>query len=188
MKIPDPIFIGFFPKKTVQNPDFLDGVDKICSVSNCISPGPDDWIDKWKHNPLGFFDSQKLAIQVVGGNRNDFDIFAYRLFPLEFVDGEVRGFEIPSHVDACLDSFTFLGYDATNRSGGSFFECSALSCNYAAKDFPVNRHCLFDDMKVAYEATRKISSGDYEPGPWYLLEVHRKTKGKNGRRKSLSRH
>lgn len=57
------VLIGYFPRKVslqtalLQNP----AVEEICSVSECISPGPDDWINHWRHNPLGFFDTPDLA-------------------------------------------------------------------------------------------------------------------------------
>jgi len=179
MNVRDPVLVGFFPKRTVKRADWLKnhGVEEICSVSECESKGPDDWIQMWKHNDLGFYDSETLASKCAGADSASYDIYAYKLFPFEFEEGQVLDFQIPLRIDADLSSFRFLGYEASNRSAGSYFECSALSCNYGAQDFPVNRHCLFEELSVAYEATIEISSGQYEPGPWYLLEVHRKEVG-----------
>jgi hypothetical protein len=174
MKKQDPIMIGYFPKITVDRPEWLknDTVEKICSVSDCFSSGPDDWINQWKHNDLGLFDSEEIALSVVGANSNKFDMYAYKIYPFEFDTGKTYDFDVPLTVDCDLKFFRFLGYDAVNRSTGSNFECSALSCNHGAQDFVVNKYCLFNDFEKAYESTVEISKGGYEPGPWYLVEVY----------------
>ena len=176
MKIPDPVLVGFFPKRTVKRPDCLknDGVEVICSVSDHISKGPDNWMRKLKHNELGFYDSEDIALSIIGSDVNKFDMYAYRLFPLEFDEGRVNNFRIPVCLSADRTNFQLLGYDVANRSVRSPFECSALSCNAGAENFTVNRYCLFGDITVAYDAAKIISQGNYEPGPWYLLEVYRK--------------
>ena len=59
---------GYFPKRIVLRPAYLDdapSVVDICSVSCCISPPPDDWVDHWLHNELAFFDSPEIAGQVI---------------------------------------------------------------------------------------------------------------------------
>lgn len=73
-----------------------------------------------------------------------------------------------------LSGFVFLGLDLVSRSTDSHFECSALSCNHGADDFPVNRFCLMDDSAAAYDACLTVSKGAYEPGPYHLLEVYRR--------------
>jgi hypothetical protein len=64
-----------------------------------------------------------------------------------------------------------LGYDVVSRSLGSNFECSPLSCNSAAEEIEVNGYCLIDRLEAAVEAARTFSSGNWEPGPYYVLEV-----------------
>ncbi len=167
------VLVGFLPKKTVKRPNWLknEEVEEIGSVSECISEGPDDWRQR---NELGFYDSESSAVGIVGSDKSEFDMYAYKLFPMEFDGGQASRFDIPVRLVADLTGYNLLGYDASNRSAGSRFECSALSCNGGARDFPVNRYCLFEDFDIAYDSTKIISQGHYEPGPWYILEVHRK--------------
>jgi len=174
--LPDPVFVGFFPLATATGPDWLEVpiVDEICSVSRCISKAPEGWIDAWKHNQLGFFDTEDLALEVATGRGAEFDLFAYRLFPVQCENGEFRPFPVPAPVFETLDRYRFLGHDIVSRSAGSHVECSPLSCNYAARDFPVNRHCLIEDSDAAFSACRAISAGNYEPGPYFLFQVLRR--------------
>ncbi len=178
MENPPPVLVGFFPKITEQKLDWLKNriVQEICSVSACISKGPDHWIEQWKHNELGFYDSEALARSIISKNSQSFDLYAYRMYPVKFELGQVAPFEIPLHMKAELFSYEFLGYDPVCRSAGSHFECSPLSCNHGADDFAVNRYCLIPQLEDAYKTCIKISQGRYEPGPYYLLEVHRKRK------------
>lgn len=57
---------GYFPKHVVAVPEWLEapGVADVCSVSCCVSQGPDDWVGRWLHNPLGLFDSLEVALEV----------------------------------------------------------------------------------------------------------------------------
>ncbi len=166
--------VGFLPKETMSRPDWLgnDKVEEICSVSEHVSKGPSDLR---RRNSLGLYDSEDLACEVISEEKDKFHLYAYKLVPLQFDEGEVSGYSIPFSLSADLGNYTSLGYDAANRSWkGLRFECSALSCNRGAKEFVVNRHCLFPDYATASEATKQISNGHYEPGPWYILEVLRK--------------
>ena len=56
-----PTLIGYFPKRTVERPDWLMGtcVEEVCSVSTCIAaefdagggePGPYDVVEVWREN------------------------------------------------------------------------------------------------------------------------------------------
>ena len=174
MGISLPVLVGFFPKMTERKPDWLKNkiVQEICSVSACISKGPDHWIEQWKHNELGFYDSEVLARSIVQKNSQSFDLYAYKMYPVKFKMGQVDSFEIPPHLTAKLFSYEFLGYDPVSRSAGSFFECSSLSCNHGADDFAVNQYCLIPQLEDAYQACIEMSQGRYEPGPYYLLEVY----------------
>ncbi len=166
--------VGYFPKITIDKPDWLKSnvVEKICSVSDCFSSGPDEWIQEWKHNDLGFFDSEEIALSIITTDHEKFDMYAFKIYPIEFDNGKEYDFEVPFSVKGDLKEYTFLGYDAVNRSTGSNFECSALSCNHGAQHFSVNKFCLFDDLEYAYSSTADISKGGY--GPWYIVEVYRK--------------
>ncbi len=174
--LPTPIFVGFFPKHTERRPEgfAFPEVEEICSASACISQGPEDWVERWTHNTLGFFDTEALALDATEGDARAFDLYAFKVFPLQFHLGDSQAWEVPVCLPEFPAGYAFLGYDAVSRSAGSFLECSPLSCNYAAKEFAVNRHCLFDDLEEALAATKAISAGNYEPGPYVLCEVYRK--------------
>lgn len=179
MVLPDPVGVGFFPKRTQPRPERLKAgvVQEICSVSECISTGPPDWIQKWRHNDLGFYDNEPLAEQVVGPDREGFEMYAYKIYPLQFDDGRVEPWNVPVQLDLDLTEFESLGFDLVSRSTADTFECSALSCNSGADEFPVNRFCLMDDPAAAYDACAAVSEGKYEPGPYYLLQVYRRRQG-----------
>src|SRR4051812_46650370 len=100
MKLPQAVFVGYFPKVTHAGVDWLgnDSVLEICSVSNCISKGPEDWIRHWEHNELGFYDSEELAQKVIEGNPNKFDIYAFRLYPFECLQGKTEEISLHSEL------------------------------------------------------------------------------------------
>jgi hypothetical protein len=104
----------------MKRPDWLKaaGVEEVCSVSTCVSEDPDGWIDRWLHNEMWAYDSPELAWSVVSETaRGEFDLYAYQMFPVEFVEGEQRPFAIPPlHVQPLPGSFERLGYDAVSRS------------------------------------------------------------------------
>ena len=172
-----PTLIGYFPKRTMKHPDWLKaaGVEEICSVSGCISEAPDGWIDHWRHNEMGAYDSSDLAWSVLPESaRGEFDLYAHKMFPVEFAQGKQCPFSIPSlDVQPLPASFELLGYDAVSRSGGSSFDCSPLSCNYMAEHVRVNHHCLVDDVETAFRLASEFEAGGGEPGPYYVVEVWR---------------
>ena len=177
-----PIPMGYFPKRTSKKPDWLQTprVVEICSVSDCVSKPPTGWINRWLHNALWVFDSPTIAWDVVPVDQwSEFDLYAYRLFPVEYESGEQNAFEIPRLIVVPIsDSFEFLGFDAVSRSLGTHFECSPLSCNGAASDHEVNKYCLVNDSDSAFRLAREFSEGGSgtEPGPYYVAEVFRERK------------
>jgi len=181
MALPAPIFVGFFVKATQTNPEWLKvpSVQEICSVSECISPAPSNWIQRWQHNALGFYDSEPIALSIIEGNPQRYDLYAYELFPVRCQDGSAETFAIDLAIGSIPPDYAFLGYDIVTRSSSDFFECSPLSCNYAAQDNPVNVYCLLDDEDQAYQAMLEMSKpgSRVEPGPYYLFKVYRKTRG-----------
>lgn len=180
----EPMLIGYFPKQGVATPDWLQaqGVMEVCSVSECISPGPEGWINRWAHNEMWAFDDDQAAWAVVpGGSSNAaFRMFAYKLFPVQFVGGEQRPFVIPPlAVRPLPDGYRLLGCDVVSRSCGSTFECSPLSCNHAAEKEKVNRYCLVEDPAEAFRLAALFSRAEegYEPGPYFIVEVWRREEG-----------
>lgn len=174
----EPTLIGYFPKHVVTRPDWLKAgqVKEICSVSGCVSVGPVDWINRWVHNELWLFDNEQAAWSVVPGGRTngDFRLFAYRMFPVQFDKGEQRPFTIPLLSTQPLPScYRRLGLDAVSRTCDTTFECSPLSCNYAANQVEVNEFCLVDDLAEAFRLAALFSRSEegYEPGPYHVVEV-----------------
>jgi hypothetical protein len=177
IKISEAIAVGFFPKITQPKPDGFGNpvVKEICSVSECISAGPADWVMAWKHNEWGFYASEELAYQVAGHAREKFDIYAYKLYPFRYGSGGIEPLTIESGTIILPTDYACLGYDVVTNSGATHFECSPLSCNNAAERYTVNEFCLIGDPADAYRVWLAIGQdGSYEPGPYYLVEVHRK--------------
>jgi hypothetical protein len=180
MNIPEPLLIGYLPKKVAKRPEWLNNpdVEEICSISEHVSELPTNyWLNKIlsKHNDWGLFDSEEIALSLFDETSVGFEVFAYRLFPLEFDEGKVTPVELKARLEDDLGNFIFLGFDSANEID-HHFDCSALSCTSGATVFPVNRYCLFGDINIAYDATIIFSQGHYEPGPYYILEVYRKKK------------
>lgn len=169
------ILIGYFPKRTAKRPDWLKAavVEEICSVSDCISKGPDGWIDHWRHNDLWVYDTAEIARSVIPtAERREFDMYAYRMLPVQFTQGSRRPFEIPSlHVQPVDSSYEPLGWDIVSRSAGNSFECSPLSCNHMAEKVTANRYCLLDDLETLLRLAGEFETGGCEPRPYYVVEV-----------------
>ena len=189
---PDTVLIGYLPKRyteatgDIHAPAYA-GVEEICSVSECIAKSPPDWVDKWGHNTVTWlFDTPEAAWSVVPvAERTRFRLFAYRLLPVLFHEsGEETDHPLPElTADPIPDGFSFLGYDAvvrhvgTTHSGGSetpAFFCSPLSCNGMAAEYPVNRHCLVDNLDAAIALARDFAADHCEPGPYCVVEVWRR--------------
>lgn len=173
----EPVFIGFFPKMTNPAPDWLTNknVKEVCSVSNCISEGPEGWLEVARLNAFGFFETEEAARKVAGSERRKFEVYAYRLFPFRSIAGKLENVEIPVAQGILPEDYCFLGHDVVTRSESQFFECSPLSCNNAAEKYDVNEFCLIADFETSCRALADISrGGSCEPGPYYLFEVYRK--------------
>lgn len=171
------ILIGYFPKRKMLRPVWLKNpqIEQICSASDCISEGPIDWIDQWRHNDMWAYDTAELAWSVVPeAERKDFEIHAYRMFPVIFEAGAEKPFELPLlQVKPLPDTFELLGFDAVSRTMGNIFEHSPLSCNHMADEIAVNRYCLVDNEQAAFQMAQRFEAGEGEPGLYYVVEVWR---------------
>lgn len=172
------VFCGYFPKRIQPVPAGFDvaGIVDIASVSCCIVEGPPGWIDRWVHNGLGLFDSVELAELVVPDeSRAAYDLFAYRALEQQLDGGRALQWTVPGGPGGAPGpNFESLGYDAVSRSSESFFECSPLSCNGAAKSLAKNQHCLFASLDEALRGAMAFSTGEWEPGPYHVVEVLRR--------------
>jgi hypothetical protein len=168
------LFAGYFPKRIALRHDWLKAPDvrEIWSVSGCISKGPPDWMDKWVHNDVGLFDTRDLARSVLSDEEGRaFTIVGYRVWDRMFDQGQ----EVALPVDLPRlpgpdAGFVTVGFDAVVRSQ-FLFECSPLSCNGGAETFPTNDACLFRTLDEALPGAREFSTGNWEPGPYWVVEV-----------------
>lgn len=186
----DPIPIGYFAKWIVARPEGLNiaNVEDICSVSECMSAGPDGWFGLWKHNALCLFDDEQMIAEIAGQERRPepFDLFFYALLPIRFaVEGEapvtLAGLPNPAgpapNVTPRPLDYERLGYDCVQTGWDrdiAGFGCSPLSCNGMAAEIPVNRHCLIDRLDDAIDTARRFAKEQPEPGVYYVIEVWRK--------------
>jgi hypothetical protein len=165
--------LGFFPKRVSARPAWLGDprVERIASVSTCISAGPDDWVAAWQHNDVGLYDTIDRARSVADGH--GFELHGYRVADVAYDGGRLAAPTIPQvAADAIPEGWAFLGWDAVGRTS-SWFDCSPLTCNGGSPRFDVNRHGLFASLEGALEGARTFSdpAGGWEPGPYYVVEV-----------------
>lgn len=168
------VFAGYFPKKIVKRDEWLKAphVSEIWSVSECMSKGPADWITKWHHNDLGLFDTIALAESVVPPDeRASTRILAYRVWDRMFDAGQDLEAPLPARdLPGPEEHFARVGFDAVGRSHNSF-DCSPLSCNGGAESIATNEACLFPTLEEAVAGAKEFSKGNWEPGPYWLVEV-----------------
>ncbi len=169
---------GYFAKRVVARPEAIAAprVREICSVSNCISLGPDDWIDSWRHNELGWFNSISDALRVVPVDMIEhFRLFAYRVSPHVHRRGARVSIVVPQDVqpETIPADFIVRGFDAVSKSMDSTLglECSPLSCNYLAAEMEVNEFCLFSSLDAALAGADAFSVQQPEPGDYYVVQV-----------------
>jgi len=89
---------GYFPKRVALRPAWLGDprVAEVCSISHCISEGPDGWINQWRHNALGWFNRQEEAWSVVpAADVARHRLFAYRLAPSFYRQGRPEQMAMP---------------------------------------------------------------------------------------------
>jgi hypothetical protein len=172
------ILAGYFAKRVMPRPDHFDapGVREICSVSECMSPGPGDWIAAWRHNGLGWFNRVADALSVIPDEqRHEFRVLAYRVHPEVFRGGSRIELSLPADVqpEPLPPGFRTIGFDSASKSSaeGLSFECSPLSCNSVAAELTVNEHCLFPSLAAAIAGAERFAAEQPEPGDYYVVEV-----------------
>lgn len=179
MSTRQPVFIGYFPKKTVLRPIDLNApnVIEICSVSNCISEAPPNWLEFWLHNDFFLFNSLDDAREIIKSlsDKHNFRIYAFRQYPISCENGTVVEIALsPIKFSPAIEQFDFLGYDAVCKDEGEYFGCSPLSCNNGAEVIKTNKYCLFDTYEEAIFSAKKFSKEKkWEPGIYYVVEVYR---------------
>lgn len=167
--------MGYFPKQIELRPEWLkaSGVMDICSVSECVSQGPQDWIQLWRHNEWWLYSTIPDAISVIPQQEADrFTLFAYQFESMIYHGGESTVFNLPDFdIQPLPNTASSLGFDVVSRSMDSTFECSPLSCNHMAEEITVNSHCLIDTLAKAREVAIQFSIEEPEPGPYFVAEI-----------------
>ncbi len=183
----NPVLIGYFPRRRAipAGPWIPPQVVQLCNAGHCDGLRPKNWVDAWRHNELGLYDSVLLAWSVVPqSERADFQIFAYRIFPILMQKGHRQEISLPAvNAEPLPPDWERLGFDPVTFHGlipeeHQHLRCfghSPLSpfCNGRCSDIPVNRFCLLDTMEDGWARAVEFSSGGGEPEPYVLAEVWR---------------
>ena len=173
---------GYMYKKVANKPAGfdVDGVERIYSVSGCISDDFCDWFNQWKHNGYWFFDAPHLMREIAqqkGIDLTGMTLFFYKVFGYQWNDDDklwdVFGPEESFPTQVALPRSTKLeGFDVVTYSAGSGAEHSPLSCNYLAKKLHVNANCLLNTFEEAKDHIEAGTLSHGEPGPYRIIEVH----------------
>lgn len=151
-------------------------VKEILSVSECISESPIDHTSLWMCNNWLLYSSPKALNQALAKTENvspQLRRFFYEAYEQTiFQDCWEPIEDPPEHVIRPDESFVLRGYDIVCFTSGVAPECSPLSCNSGAKEFPVNRYCLIHTLNDALKIAEAIDKdGGYEPGPYGIMSV-----------------
>lgn len=184
--------IGYMPKRRATRahwaspyPEYPDAefpvpppIEEICSVSGCIAKAPALDMDG---NPIiemfCYPSTASARLAVATAEKQRFDLFAYRLAPVRFADGQAMVLTIPPlEVETMPASFERLGYDAVELSDDWSFGCSPLSCNGQTDAALVNRYCLVATEKEGLALACAFSLAKPEPGPFCAVEVWREAR------------
>lgn len=182
--------VGYFPKRRVTRskwvspyPEYPNAefpapvpVEEICSVSTCIAGTPNTLMSEVPFNEYGGYDTLASAwLAVAPDLRQQFDLYAYRLAPALFRDGQQEFLEVPeNNLEPLPCTFACLGYDAVELTHSYYcWGCSPLSCNDMAEKVAVNRYCLVTTEQEGMDMARAFSVSKPEPGPYCLVEVWR---------------
>lgn len=176
------VLIGYFPKKVVQRPDWLNAAHVIAirSVSDCISSSPPDWIQHWAHNEMWVYSTIAAALAVMPQDTHDeYELHAYRMLPIKWDRGKENAIVFPNmDVEPVPPDFHSVGFDAVSiEAGVSGFGCSPLSCNSMAEEIETNEHCLLTSQQLAERIALRFSIDEPEPGPYHVAEVLRRRAG-----------
>ncbi len=157
-------------------------VKEILSVSECISESPIDHTSLWICNTWLLYNSPKALSQALAETENFVPILrrffyeAYEQTIFEDCWEPIKDLkDPPENVVRPDEKYALRGYDIVCFTSGVAPECSPLSCNSGAKEFPVNHFCLIDTLDDAIKIAEAIDrDGGYEPGPYGIMSVWEK--------------
>lgn len=197
---PDPVFLGYIfkqikpgPMSWCQHPDgtpAAESVQRICSVSSCISEEPDTKYDRWAFNAAGCYEHPDPALASIAPDSvRAFTTLGLGLFPILFEDSGLHELAVDRFFGETINTISPpanlvpLGYDvvscspaepATHTTGGVIarFGCSPLSCNGEAANYSVNANCLLDSWEEAVAAAIDFAQEEPEPGPYVIVRIY----------------
>jgi hypothetical protein len=186
---PQGIFLGYLARKPWKpepswDPEGKTGVIEACSVSDCMCERPPDWVQRWDYNRATCHDTVEAARDAIPlADREAYAVFAYWLIP----PADARASDVAyAALDITLPplpespgpaDFELLGHDVVGLA--PFlppFGHSPLTCNLTAREVPVNRWCLIDELERARDLAARWSAADgdgVEPGTYYVVRVAR---------------
>ncbi len=180
---PAMIPVGYMAKIVSNNPGWVsasaDVVD-IYSVASCASEDFANYIEFWRHNGYWLFDSSEIIRAVALDNGIDLSavkFFYYEAYPRQFDEKRklwsAFGPEASVQTSVAVPKEKVLeGYDVVTFQGQTHPECSPLSCNDAAKNIPVNEHCLLRTFEEAKSLLERGAFDNMEPGPFRIFAVY----------------
>lgn len=183
MKPPIPwIELGYMAKHVVTRPDWLkaEHIERVCSVSACVSSDFCDYTPHWKHNGFWLFNSPEDLVTLCRAEQIELDtleFFYYQAYPKQYDEFAKlwSGFEPEKCFQTCVQpplQKRLLGYDVVSYEAQNAPECSYLSCNHMAESLSCNSDCLFDDFDAAYSAVNSNQFEGCEPGPMRIIAVY----------------
>lgn len=159
----------------------LGPVVDIYSVSSCISKDFAEYIRYWRHNGYWLFNRPGDMDEILAKedlNRDLFKLLYYELYEQQF-DENAKQWSAVTPPEASFVTLverpvnaTLEGFDVATWSMGSIAGCSPLSCNYLARELPVNSHCLFESFEAAMDALEAGKFANTEPGPFRIWSAY----------------
>ncbi len=186
--LPGLVFIGYQVKvpwipDASWDPEKRTGVVEVCSVSDCLSSRPPDWVQHWTHNRAWCYSTADQALATVPStNGRKYDLFAYWAALRTFIDGRWKDLGPDDLFGADLpvlpggdgpDECDILGFDVVCWGQWKDLGCSPLSCNLMARDYKVNAYCLVPELGEALRMVEAFTTEQGEPGPYLAVRVAR---------------
>ncbi|MEL6790759.1 MAG: hypothetical protein AAFO78_09325 [Pseudomonadota bacterium] len=173
---------GYMLKTVLPRPSWINNqdVNDIFAISSCCSKDFADYIKYWRHNGYWLFNKPADMDQIIfreGVDRSKLTLFYYEIYEYQFDEDERvwTRFDIEKSFETNVvkpNSATLQGVDVVSYSVGTNPECSPLSCNSLADEFPVNSHCLFSTFSEAKEMLESGRFDNCEPGPFRIFSIY----------------
>lgn len=177
------LFLGYRAKHpwrpdAVWDPEGKTGVTEVCSASDCISQPPPE--TQWSFNTSGCYTDPADAIaSIPPGERSTYAAFAYWLVPGSTDPSQAFDARLPPLPNGPgPQDYNILGYDVVEIDASTIpvFGHSPLSCNYLARDIPVNKYCLVDSEDEAQRLAERFNREQPEPGTYFVVRVAREAR------------